>query len=51
VKLDSKLLSPAGYAMNRPVASNDTQEGKAQNRRIEIVLLPQDIEEVLQELK
>jgi len=51
VKLDSKLLSAAGFAMNRPVASNDTKEGKAQNRRIEIVLLPIDIDQVLQELK
>jgi len=51
VKLDSQLLSAAGYAMNRPVADNDTKEGKAQNRRIEIVLLPQDIDRVLQELK
>ncbi len=49
--LDAQLLSAAGYAMNRPVASNDTREGKAQNRRIEIVLLPQDIDRVLQELK
>jgi len=51
VKLDPKMLSAAGYAMNHPVASNDTKEGKAQNRRIEIVLLPQDIDQVLQELK
>ncbi|MDD5310102.1 MAG: OmpA family protein [Deltaproteobacteria bacterium] len=33
-------LSAAGYAETQPVASNDTEEGKAQNRRIEIVLLP-----------
>lgn len=51
VKLDPQLLSAAGYAMNRPVASNDTKEEKAQNRRIEIVLLPQDIDRVLEELK
>jgi chemotaxis protein MotB len=51
VKLDPKLLSASGFAMNRPVASNDSKEGKAQNRRIEIVLLPQDIDQVLEELK
>ena len=30
----------AGYADTQPVASNDTPEGRAQNRRIEIVLMP-----------
>lgn len=33
-------LSAAGYAENQPVATNDTPEGRAQNRRIEIVLMP-----------
>lgn len=33
-------LSAAGYADTQPVASNATAEGRAQNRRIEIVLLP-----------
>ena len=33
-------LSAAGYADTQPVASNDTPEGRAQNRRIEIVLMP-----------
>lgn len=33
-------LSAAGYADNQPVASNDTPEGRQQNRRIEIVLMP-----------
>jgi chemotaxis protein MotB len=51
VKLDPKMLSASGFAMNHPVAGNDTKEGKAQNRRIEIVLLPVDIDQVLQELK
>jgi chemotaxis protein MotB len=44
-------LSAAGFAENKPVASNETQEGKAQNRRIEIVLLPLDVDRVLEELK
>ena len=34
-------LSAAGYSMFMPVASNDTPEGKKQNRRIEIVLVPE----------
>ncbi len=33
-------LSAAGYAEYQPAASNDTKEGKANNRRIEIVLMP-----------
>jgi len=33
-------LSAAGYADTQPVATNDTAEGRAQNRRIEIVLVP-----------
>ena len=33
-------LSAAGYAETQPAAPNDTEEGKAQNRRIEIVLQP-----------
>jgi chemotaxis protein MotB len=33
-------VSAAGYADTQPAASNDTADGKAQNRRIEIVLQP-----------
>ncbi|MGD8859590.1 MAG: OmpA family protein [Myxococcales bacterium] len=33
-------LSAAGYAETQPVESNDTPEGRALNRRIEIVLMP-----------
>jgi chemotaxis protein MotB len=33
-------LSAAGYAYYRPVASNDSPEGRQENRRIEFVLLP-----------
>ena len=33
-------LSAAGYAETQPVASNHTPEERAQNRRIEIVLMP-----------
>lgn len=51
VGIDPKLLSVAGLAENKPVASNDTAEGRALNRRIEIVLLPLDVDRVLEELK
>jgi chemotaxis protein MotB len=33
------LLSAAGYAEFRPAASNDTPDGKARNRRVDIVIL------------
>lgn len=33
-------ISAAGYADTQPVASNESGEGRAQNRRIEIVLVP-----------
>lgn len=34
-------LSAAGYAEFHPVASNDTPEGRAQNRRVDLVVMPQ----------
>ncbi|HKX31594.1 MAG TPA: OmpA family protein [Blastocatellia bacterium] len=33
-------LSVAGYASQRPVADNDTPEGRALNRRVDLVVLP-----------
>jgi len=38
--LEPKRLTAAGYSYYKPVASNDTAEGRRQNRRIEIILVP-----------
>lgn len=51
VGIGPNMLSAAGFSEYKPVASNETAEGRAQNRRIEIVLLPLDVDRVLQELK
>ncbi len=40
VEIDPAKLEAVGLGEFQPVASNDTKEGKAQNRRIEIALLP-----------
>jgi len=34
-----ELLSAAGYAQYHPVASNDTEEGRAKNRRVDVVVV------------
>lgn len=36
-KVDRKRLSPVGVSFASPVASNDTEDGKAKNRRVELV--------------
>ena len=45
ILLDMKALPPerisaAGYAEFHPVAGNDTAEGRAENRRVDLVVLP-----------
>ena len=38
-KIDPERLAAAGYSEHHPVAPNDTVEGKAQNRRVDIVVI------------
>jgi outer membrane protein OmpA-like peptidoglycan-associated protein len=38
--INAQRLIAVGYGETRPIASNDTAEGRAQNRRVEITLLP-----------
>ena len=42
------LLTAAGHADTQPLASNDLESGRAQNRRIEIALYPKDLGDIAQ---
>ncbi|WP_297286226.1 OmpA family protein [uncultured Brachyspira sp.] len=42
-KLDINKYSVAGYADTRPVASNDLPDGRALNRRVDIVVVRNDV--------
>jgi chemotaxis protein MotB len=41
--LDPGSLSAVGFADTRPIASNDVEEGRMANRRIDIVLYPKEL--------
>ncbi len=43
--VDPQRLAAIGHGEYKPVASNDTAEGKQKNRRVEIVILPKTTKE------
>lgn len=49
--VDRASLSAVGYADTKPLAGNDTEEGRTANRRIEIALYPKDLSEIASQLK
>lgn len=40
--LDESRITAVGYGESRPIASNETEEGRAQNRRIDIIFVLSD---------
>ena len=49
--LDPARLTTIGYGEFNPIVINDTVEGRAKNRRVEIVILPQYSKKDIDELK
>lgn len=49
-ELDPTYLTAVGHADTQPVASNDEEEGRTQNRRIEIVLYPKDLSDIAEQI-
>lgn len=42
-RFSPERLSAAGYAEYHPIASNDTPDGRAQNRRVDVVILTEHV--------
>lgn len=38
--VEGARMEAVGYGMTRPIAGNDTAEGRAQNRRVEVLIVP-----------
>jgi chemotaxis protein MotB len=47
--INPNVLSASGYSEYRPVAPNDTEEGRAKNRRIDIDLAPKELDKAAAE--
>lgn len=47
--LDPQKFSATGYSEYQPIAPNDTAEGRAQNRRVEVLISPYQNEEETEE--
>jgi chemotaxis protein MotB len=48
--VNPRQLMAAGFASNRPVASNATEKGRERNRRIEVILIPEQFKVVREKL-
>jgi outer membrane protein OmpA-like peptidoglycan-associated protein len=44
----AERLSSVGYSFNRPLASNATDQGKAMNRRVELIILDEKVANITQ---
>jgi chemotaxis protein MotB len=42
-RVNSQRIAVTGYADQRPIASNASESGKAQNRRVEVLILPSQV--------
>lgn len=40
--IDPSILTAVGYGEERPIANNETEQGRALNRRVDIVIVPSD---------
>jgi OOP family OmpA-OmpF porin len=48
--IDKKMLKAKGYGETKPIASNDTEDGREQNRRVEFTITKQDVIETKVEI-